>query len=86
MTDDAPHDRAKADDLDALVESKFVAGVGRAVYYVLPNLDRLDVKSAVVHAVPVSAEHVLMASLSSSLYIGVLLVASTIVFSRRDLK
>jgi ABC-type transport system involved in multi-copper enzyme maturation permease subunit len=73
-------------NLDSLVESKFVAGLGRAVYYVLPNLERLDVKSAVVHAVPVSAEHVLLATLSSSLYIGVLLVASTIVFSRRDLK
>ncbi len=73
-------------NLDSLVESSLVANIGRAVYYVMPNLERLDVKSAVVHAVPVSAEHVLLATVSSSLYIGLLLVASTIVFSRRDLK
>jgi Cu-processing system permease protein len=73
-------------DLDNLVASPMLATLGRAVYYVMPNLARLDVKSAVVHAVPVSGEHVLFATLSAALYIGVLLVASTIVFSRRDLK
>ena len=38
-------------NLDNVVESPVLANVGRAVYYVMPNLARLDVKSAVVHAV-----------------------------------
>ena len=67
-------------------ESPMVGSVARAVYYLMPNLARLDVKSAVVHAVPVSASYVSLAALSGVLYIGVLLVASTLVFSRRDLK
>ena len=73
-------------NLDSLVQSPAVASLGRAVYYVMPNLARLDVKSAVVHAVPVSGTHVLFSALSAALYIGVLLVAATIIFSRRDLK
>ena len=73
-------------NLDNVVESQVVANIGRAVYYVMPNLARLDVKSAVVHAQPVSAEHIVFATLSAAFYIGVLLVGSTIIFSRRDLK
>jgi hypothetical protein len=40
----------------------------------------------VVHAVPVSAAHMFFAALSASLYVALLLTASTLVFSRRDLK
>jgi hypothetical protein len=60
--------------------------LGRVAYYVMPNLAQLDLKAAVVHAQAVSAEQMLLASLSSGLYIAALLVASTIVFSHRDLK
>ena len=72
--------------LDKLVPSQALATVGRVIYYVLPNLAPLDVKGEVVHGVAVSAQHVLLASLSSGLYIGVLLTASALIFSRRDLK
>jgi ABC-type transport system involved in multi-copper enzyme maturation permease subunit len=72
--------------LDSIIASPAVANIARGVYYAMPNLDRLDIKSAVVHGVPVSATHMALATLSTGFYIGVLLVASTIVFSRRDLK
>jgi ABC-type transport system involved in multi-copper enzyme maturation permease subunit len=72
--------------LDNLVHSRALAVVGRGLYYLLPNLGPLDVKADVVHGIAVSGSHMLMASLSSGLYIGVLLLASTLIFSRRDLK
>jgi len=72
--------------LDNIVESKTLATVARGVYYVMPNLARLDVKSAVVHAVPVSVAHMFFSTLSPSLYVALFLTASALVFSRRDLK
>jgi len=56
------------------------------VYYVMPNLSALDVKSATVHGQAVSASHMLLASGSSMLYIATLLVGAILIFSRRDLK
>jgi len=72
--------------LDAIVQSQTLATIGRGVYYVMPNLARLDVKSAVVHGIPVTATHMFFSALSASLYVALLLTASTLVFSRRDLK
>jgi ABC-type transport system involved in multi-copper enzyme maturation permease subunit len=72
--------------LEATVESSVLPMVGRAVYYLMPNLSRLDIKAAVVHAEPVTGAYMLAASASSALYIATLVVASTIIFSRRDLK
>jgi hypothetical protein len=52
----------------------------------MPNLSALDVKSAVVHGLPVSGTSMLLATASCSLYIATLLVGSILIFSRRDLK
>jgi ABC-type transport system involved in multi-copper enzyme maturation permease subunit len=73
-------------NLDSVVSSPAVATMARGVYYALPNLAALDVKSDVVHGVSVSVQHMLLAAGSSGLYIAALVVASMIVFSRRDLK
>jgi hypothetical protein len=72
--------------LDNIVDSSALAATARGVYYLMPNLAALDIKSEVVHGVSVGAQQMLMASVSSGLYIGALVVASAIVFSRRDLK
>jgi ABC-type transport system involved in multi-copper enzyme maturation permease subunit len=72
--------------LDVTVQSYFLPLIARGVYYLMPNLSRLDIKAAVVHAEPISSNYMMVASLSSGLYIGTLLVAATIIFSRRDLK
>jgi Cu-processing system permease protein len=69
-----------------VVESTLVPFIARGFYYIMPNLAPLDIKSAVVHGDPVSATHMLLAAGSSGLYIATLLVAATIIFSRRDLK
>lgn len=68
------------------VDSPAAAALARGLYYVLPNLSAIDVKNEIVHgrAVPWQAVGIGVASLAS--YIGVLVVASTLVFNRRDFK
>ena len=44
------HFNADLKNFEAVVDSKAVAYVARALYYLLPNLAPLDVKSDVVHA------------------------------------
>lgn len=72
--------------LDTLGASSPIATLGRGLYYVLPNLAPLNVTSALVHAQPVSLQHMLLASGSIGLYVALLLVAATLIFERRDFK
>jgi Cu-processing system permease protein len=72
--------------LESFGASSAVSMIGRGLYYVLPNLAPLNVSSAVVHAQPVTLQHMLVASGSIGLYVAVLLVASTLIFERRDFK
>jgi ABC-type transport system involved in multi-copper enzyme maturation permease subunit len=72
--------------LDTIVKSPALAGFARGVYYVMPNLAPLDVKSEVVHGQTVAGLHMLSASASSGLFIALLLLGATIIFARRDLK
>jgi ABC-type transport system involved in multi-copper enzyme maturation permease subunit len=69
-----------------VVDNLVLPYIAKGLYYVMPNLAPLDVKTAVVHGLPVSASHMIMATGSSALYIALLIVGATIVFSRRDLK
>ena len=73
-------------NFQAAVDSPAAAAVARALYYVLPNLDALDVKNEVVHglAVPWSAVGLGLASIAA--YIGVLISGAVLVFNRRDFK
>jgi len=41
-----------------VVKSQAAAWLGKALYYILPNLAPFDVKAAVVHGQPVSAAYV----------------------------
>jgi ABC-type transport system involved in multi-copper enzyme maturation permease subunit len=72
--------------VNSLVKSVVLPYVAKAVYYVMPNLSALDVKSAVVHGLPVSGSSMVLATGSCMLYIAMLLVGSILIFSRRDLK
>jgi Cu-processing system permease protein len=80
------HFSADLRNLDAIMESPAVAALARGVYYVMPNLSPLDVKAAVVHAQPITPEHMLLAGASAGLYIALLLTGATMIFLRRDFK
>jgi ABC-type transport system involved in multi-copper enzyme maturation permease subunit len=80
------HFSADLKNMGDLIPSPAAAWVARAVYYLMPNLAALDVKAEVVHAQPVAAGQMLLASGSAALYVAVLLMAATMIFARRDFK
>jgi ABC-type transport system involved in multi-copper enzyme maturation permease subunit len=73
-------------DFGQVVDAPAAARLAKALYWLLPNLAQFDVKARVVHgqAVPVGA--VALSCTYALLYIGMLLVAAVLVFSRRDFK
>ena len=80
------HFSADLRNLGSVTESSVVGTVGTVLYYVVPNLAALDVKADVVHAQPVPLAYLLSTSTYAALYIAILLVGATWIFSRRDFK
>jgi hypothetical protein len=80
------HFNADLRNFEAVVDSKPVVYVARALYYVLPNLAPLDIKNEVVHAVPVSAGYLMLNAAYAVAYIGVLVSSAAFIFMRRDFK
>jgi ABC-type transport system involved in multi-copper enzyme maturation permease subunit len=56
------------------------------LYWTLPNLDRLDVKGEAAAGNVIEVSRVALASLYAVLYSGVLLLAATLMFQRRDFR
>jgi ABC-type transport system involved in multi-copper enzyme maturation permease subunit len=73
-------------NFEAIVESRAVAGLARALYYALPNLASFDVKLQVVHGQPVPLTLLGLSTLYAITYIGVVLMLAIWIFSRRDFK
>ena len=71
---------------ETIVSSRPAAWLARGLYYTLPNLAPFDVKAAVVHGQPVAAGYLLLTLGYAACYIGVLLLLTMTVFSRRDFK
>jgi ABC-type transport system involved in multi-copper enzyme maturation permease subunit len=69
-----------------VVDSPAAARFARGLYWVLPNLAQFDVKSDVVHGVPVPLGYIAMTGAYAALYIALLLTIAAQVFSRRDFK
>jgi len=69
-----------------VVASRPAAWLARGLYHVLPDLSAFDVKTQVVHGLPVPAVYVLATSLYGVAYIAALLLVATFIFSRRDFK
>jgi Cu-processing system permease protein len=80
------HFNADLKHFETVVPSKPVAWLARGLYYLLPNLSRLDVKAQVVHALPVPAGYMLLSATYALAYVGALLVLATLIFMRRDFK
>jgi ABC-type transport system involved in multi-copper enzyme maturation permease subunit len=80
------HFSADLRNFQQVVDSPAAAAFARGLYWVLPNLAQFDVKSQVVHGLPVPIGYIAMASAYAAVYIGMLLAISGLVFSRRDFK
>ncbi|MDQ3068356.1 MAG: ABC transporter permease [Acidobacteriota bacterium] len=82
----AGHFNADLRSFDQVVTAPAASALGTALYYVLPNFSALDVKALVVHGQHVPAGLIAMNVAYAATYIGILLIASALIFSRRDFK
>jgi ABC-type transport system involved in multi-copper enzyme maturation permease subunit len=56
------------------------------VHYLLPNLEKFDVKHLVVYGMPIEPSYVAAAAGYGALYIVFLIALATVIFERRDFK
>lgn len=68
------------------MEASMVTSVMKIMYYLLPNLERLNFKAAVVHQLEIPIGVFLTSILYSSLYTAVILLGSVLIFNHRDMK
>ena len=80
------HFNADLKNFDRIVESRTAVWLARGVYHVLPDFSAFDVKTEVVHGLPVAAGYMATTSAYGLVYIAALLLASVVIFSRRDFK
>jgi Cu-processing system permease protein len=80
------HFNADLKHFEQVVSSRPAAYLAKALYYLLPNLAPFDIKAAVVHGQPIATGYVLMTVAYGVVYIAALLLAATLVFSRRDFR
>jgi len=73
-------------NFNQVVESPAAAALARGLYWILPNLAPFDVRSQVVHAQPVPMGYLAITTGYAIIYIAALLIASLVIFSRRDFK
>jgi Cu-processing system permease protein len=67
-------------------EGTFLQKLMLFLYYFFPNLDNFNIRSQAVHGLPVDTGYILFAVGYGILYITVLLVVSSYIFSRRDFR
>ena len=60
-------------------------GLAKALYWMLPHLDRLNVANQVAYGDPVSAAYVMAVGVYAFAYTGILLLLAIFMFSRREL-
>lgn len=72
------------DLLEKRVDSASGKLLCRALHVVLPNLDRLDVKAAAVHGVPLAPGYLPLATAYGLGYASVVVVLACVVFERRE--
>ncbi len=76
-----------SNDLVALArisESASLKYLALGLHYLLPNLEKFDIKGLVVHGVPVPGEYVLWATLYGVTYIALTIAAGAAIFRRRQ--
>ena len=80
------HFNADLRNFEDVVESRVAAYLAHGLYYVLPNFAAFDIKTQVVHALPVPGSYLVATAAYAVAYIALLLTAAVVIFSRRDFK
>jgi ABC-type transport system involved in multi-copper enzyme maturation permease subunit len=82
----AGHFNTELRNFDQVATSKPAAWMARGLYHVIPDLSAFDVKTQVVHGLPVTPGYVMWTVGYGLTYIAALVLASTAIFARRDFK
>jgi ABC-type transport system involved in multi-copper enzyme maturation permease subunit len=80
------HFNADLKNFDRIVESPSAVWLARAVYHLVPDFSAFDVKTEVVHGLPVPAGYIALTTGYGLLYVAALLTVAVLIFSRRDFK
>ncbi|MDY6862262.1 MAG: ABC transporter permease, partial [Thermodesulfobacteriota bacterium] len=67
-------------------ESAAINKLTEFLYYVLPNLENFNIKTQIVHRLPVSHEFIIFSFCYGLIYIGLVLLLAGIIFNIRDFK
>ncbi|HWG57481.1 MAG TPA: ABC transporter permease [Candidatus Acidoferrales bacterium] len=73
-------------DFGKLTHNPLISAVTRAIYYVLPNFHNFDAIAAAGHGEPIPGALIAQNTAYAVVYVALLLVASSAVFSSRNLK
>ena len=66
--------------------SEAIRPITDALYWILPNLDRLDIKALAADGSPIPVARVVISTAYALLYSVALLLASALLFQRRDFR
>jgi ABC-type transport system involved in multi-copper enzyme maturation permease subunit len=73
-------------NFDQAVDAPSAVALAQGLYWILPNLGPFNVRTEVVHGLPVSLTYLAVTSAYAVLYVGALLAMAVFVFSRRDFR
>lgn len=82
----AGHFNADLKNFDRIVDSRPAVWLARGLYHLLPDFSSFDVKTEVVHGLPIATEYLAATLAYGMVYVLALLIASIVIFSRRDFK
>jgi ABC-type transport system involved in multi-copper enzyme maturation permease subunit len=82
----AGHFNSDLKNFDKVVNSQVAIWLSRGMYHVLPDLSAFDVKTEVVHGLPVTMGYLASTTAYGLAYVTALLLVATFIFSRRDFK
>jgi ABC-type transport system involved in multi-copper enzyme maturation permease subunit len=82
----AGHFNSDLKNFDKVVNSQAAIWLSRGMYHVLPDLSAFDVKTEVVHGLPVPMGYLASTTAYGLAYVAALLLVATFIFSRRDFK
>jgi ABC-type transport system involved in multi-copper enzyme maturation permease subunit len=80
------HFNTELKNFDQVVNSRPVAWLAGVIYHVLPDFSAFDIKAQVVHGIPIAPGYVLTTIGYGVAYAAGLVLVSTLIFARRDLK
>jgi len=82
----AGHFNSDLKNFDKVVNSQAAIWLSRGMYHVLPDLSAFDVKTEVVHGLPVTMGYLASTTAYGLAYVTALLLVAMFIFSRRDFK